>query len=590
MATSRSLNLATIGERFDGGSSADNTGFWMGGGINFGTRDQNGINSGMRFGSDGVSVGLDHRFSGKLALGVGVGFVRDRTDIGLDGSQNRTKGASVAAYGSYQPSPRTYLDALIGYGALTHDSVRYVAPVNDFAFGTRKGNQIFGSIAAGYEFRQDGLLISPYGRLDVGMNRLKQGTETGAGLYALTYYDQSFSSVQAAIGLRAESRHETTFGWAMPRLRVELKHDFQGGNDATISYADQFAGPRYSVSPVTTSRDALLVGIGSDLVLRNGLKLGVDYQVQRSFGPERSHAVRLWLSKDLDGKSLASGLLPTVKLFENPVRVEGGFAFDNNINRVRDSVEKLADHIYSLGVSTGTFFPLGEQSRFALSGFVNGDKFRTYSGLDRLSGGAQGEFQYRTSAEFDAVTFGVFGRATLDAYQTNLRSGNRFSFGVNARNALTDRIDIFGAVTRNMRDARGDVFDGRDYGARVNLDYSLGRDGVIYLGGEYRRGDNVSSGMVTPASGSIGKIITPDDAYGGTLTAYRFDARTVIWTAGYNWPLGPRDSIDFSWRHVRSNPTRLGPFAGTGLYPNIPANALSLYTADQFTIAYLMRF
>ena len=202
----------------------------------------------------------------------------------------------------------------------------------------------------------------------------------------------------------------------------------------------------------------------------------------------------------------------------------------------------------------------------------------------------QGEFQYRTSAEFDAVTFGLFGRATLDAYQTNLRSGNRFSFGANARQALTDRIDIFGAVARNLRNARGEVFDGRDYSARVNLDYSLGRDGVIYLGGEYRRGDNVSSGLITPASGSIGKIITPDDAYGGTLTAYRFDARTVIWTAGYNWPLGPRDSIDFSWRHVRSNPTRLGPFAGTGLYPVIPANSLSLYTADQFTIAYLMRF
>ena len=592
MATSRSLNLAAIGERFDGGSGADNTGFWMGGGINFGTRDQNGINSGMRFSSDGVSVGLDHRFSERLALGFGMGFVRDHSDIGLDGTKNRTKGASVAAYGSYQPSPRTYVDGLIGYGSLTHDSVRYVVPVNDFAFGTRKGNQVFGSIAAGYEFRQDGLLISPYGRLDVGMNRLKQGTETGAGSYALTYYEQSFSSVQAAMGLRAESRHDTNFGWALPRLRVELKHDFQGGNDAIISYADQFAGPRYAVSPVTASRNALLLGIGSDFVLCSGLKLGVDYQVVRSFGPERSHAVRLWLSKDLDGKGLSSELLPTLKLFENPVRVEAGFTFDNNINRTRDSVDKLVDSIYTLGVSSSAFFPMGDQSRFALSGFVNGDKFRTYTGLDRLSGGAQGEFQYRTSAEFDAVTFGLFGRATLDAYQSEMRSGNRLSVGVNARQALTDRIDIFAALARNRRDARSDVFDGRDYSARVNLDYALSRNGVIYLGGEYRRGDGTSSGPQAATAGAIAQVLpTADDAYRSSgLVAYRYNSSTVLWTVGYNWALGARDSLDFSWRRVRSTPTSYGPFAGTLYGGGGLAGALSSYSADQFSIAYLMRF
>lgn len=590
IASTRSFNLATIGERFDGGSSADNTGFWMGGGINFGTRDPNGGNNGMQFSSDGVSLGLDHRFTDKLALGVGVGYVRDRTEIGLDGTQNRTRGSSVAIYGSYQPSAKTYIDGLVGYGVLSYDSTRYVVVPNAFAYGSRKGSQLFGSIAAGYEYRQDGLLLSPYGRLDFGTGRLKQGTETGAGLNALTYYDQSYSSHQAALGLRAESRHETNFGWAMPRVRLEFRHDFQGGNDAVISYADNFAGLLYAVSPVKASRDSLLAGIGSDFILRNGLKLGVDYQMQRSFGPERSHAVRLWLSKDLDGKGAASGLLPVAKLFSDPVRIEAGFAFDNNINRVRDGAEKIADHIYTLGASTITFFPLGEKSRFALSGFLNGEKFRTYSSLDRLSGGAQGEFQYRTSAEFDATTFGLFGRVTHDEFQTNLRSGNRLSFGINARQALTDRIDIFGALARNMRDARGDAFDGRDYSARAIVDYSLGRDGAIYLGSEYRRGDTVSSGLATPAAGSVGKIITPDDAYGSTLMAYRFDARTIIWTVGYNWPLGPRDSLDFSWRHVRSSPTRLGPFAGTGLYPFIPGDALSRYTADQFSIAYLMRF
>ena len=66
------------------------------------------------------------------------------------------------------------------------------------------------------------MLLSPYGRVDVVHDRFKRATESGAGASALTYFDESETSVQAALGLRAESRHETSFGAARPRLRVEL--------------------------------------------------------------------------------------------------------------------------------------------------------------------------------------------------------------------------------------------------------------------------------------------------------------------------------------------------------------------------------
>jgi len=583
-ATTRSVNLASSSDRTDGSSALpDGTGLWIGGMVNFGTRDQTSDANSLRFSTDGISAGIDRRFSEKLVLGLGAGYARDETVIGNDGTKSRSSGSSIAVYGSYQPTRNTFVDGLLGYGTLSHDTDRFVPSVADFARANRKGDQWFGSVAAGYEHRAEGLLLSPYGRLDFARDRLKQASESGAGLNALTYFEQTLPTLQLSLGLRAESQHETNFGWALPRLRVEFKHDFEGNRQATIAYADQFAGPTFSVTPPAVNRNSLLVGIGSDFLFRDGLKLGVDYQAQRSSGPDRSQAIRFWISKELDGKGLASGLVFS-KLYDNPVRVEAAYAWDDNLTRARDAADKLSDHIYSLNVSKGAVFPVTLYTRVVVSGFVNGDKLRTYTGLDRISGGVQGEFQYRASGEFDAPTFGIFGRASLDDYHSELRSGYRASLGVTARQSLTDRIDLFGALAGNMRHARNDVFDARDYSARFNLDYSLGRAGALYLGGEYRRGDTVTTAPLSDAYRDLAKVFVQDDAYGDrSLVAYRYEAKTVLWTLGYNRPLGPRDSIDFSWRQAQSRPTSSG---ATGLY----ATGSSRYYANQYSIAYLMRF
>lgn len=579
-ATTRTLNLGASSERGGGSSDAAGTGVWIGGNARFGTRDQTSDSSSLRFSTDGLSAGVDRRFGERLALGFGVGHARDATAIGSDGSRTRATGSSLAVYGSYQPSANTFVDGLLGYGTLGLDTDRYVAAANAIASGHRKGDQWFGSIAAGYEYRDEGLLLSPYGRLDFARDRLKQYSESGAGQNALTYFEQTLPGQQLALGLRAESVHETDFGWALPRLRVEFKHDFKGEQQASLAYADLFAGPTYSITPTAEKRNSLLLGIGSDFIFHGGLKLAIDYQVQRLSGVDHSQAVRVWLAQEFDGKGFSPGAL-SPSLSRAPVRVEAGVAWDDNVNRASGGANKLSDRIYSLTVGKSKAFPLGDNTRFVAAGFVNGDKFAQLHGLDRFSGGGQGEFQYRSSGDFGAPTLGLFGRATLDEYAGQLRSGQRYALGVSYRQSLTDRIEAFGALARNTRHADNSVFDGRDTSARFNLDYALGPSGTLYVGGEHRRGDVVSS-MPPPAGyAPPAKAEVVDDAFGsGQFTAYRLEAKTLLWTLGYNLPLGARDSLDFSARHVRSTPTDTP--AGGGTNPS--------YLANQYSAAYLMRF
>ena len=603
LATSGSTRLAYSNNATEtstgAGGAGSELGFWFSGNVGFGTRAQTSDSNNLQFATEGISIGIDKRYSDKLTLGMGMGYARDRTLIGSDGSTNKASGNSITGYGSYQPTGNTFVDALLGYSVLGHDTDRYVAAASDFARSHRAGQQWFGAITTGYEHRKENLLLSPYGRFDFSLDQLGQTAETGGGTGAITYFEQTQRAMRLSLGLRAEASHATSFGKAMPYVRVEYNHDLSAIPQSTMIYNNQSTGPLFTTSPALTSgNNAILLGLGSDFLLRSGLKLGIDYQTQRTAGLDNNQAIRFWMSKELDGKGdlnnqgSSSGLLPA-NLFDNPVRIEAGFSRDDNINRAGNGSDKLMDNTYSFNVNKSTFFTTSEHTRLLMSGFIGGDKQQQYEGLDRFSGGVQGELQYRTSGVFDATTYGLFTRATLDQYKSKLRAGNRISIGISARQTLTERLALFSTLSNNIRNAENNVFSTRDKSLRVNLDYRQNRSATVYLSGEYRIGDTVSTSIPAIHSAAIADVIVEDDAFGLVeRDAYRFAARTTLLTLGYNMALGSRDSVDLFWRRVDTISTREPDYSNlpppyTGLTgPGGPA----IYISNQIGIAYLMRF
>jgi len=574
LAASQSLNVAAA--TGNGATTIGGWSIWAAGTIGFGNLDVNGP---IRFRSDGVSAGVDKRVNPRTVVGFGVGYARDEATLGPDGSKNTTDGASFAAYGSFQPSRNTFVDGLLGYASLDMDSNRFVPMMSEFAKASRRGEQWFGSIAAGYEYRIDSLLLSPYGRLDYARTRLKQATETGGGAGAIVYHPESITTFQGVLGLRAESQHDTRFGSVTPRARLEYSHEFEGDRTASISYADQF-GTQYTVTPFGTRRNALLLGIGSDFNLGRGMKIGLDYQTRRASRADVDQMFRIQFTQDLDRMG-PTWFAPSTP-FEDPVRFDATFTYDDNVNRAREDRDILADRIFNFGVSKGRIFRLNPNTRVVGNLFVTGEEFYRYTGLSRFSGGGSAELQYRTSGDFDATTFGLQLRGTGDYYDSVIRRGYKASLSLTARQALTDRIDAFAALTGTKRWGRSAVFDMEEYGARVNLDYALGGvNGALYLTGEYRRGDVASSARFSLESIDVAEVFTADDAFPPGYFAYRFEAKTWIGTLGYNRPLGPRDAIDISWRRAQSTPTTKPTFNVQGPFR---------YDVNQYSITYLMRF
>jgi hypothetical protein len=267
--------------------------------------------------------------------------------------------------------------------------------------------------------------------------------------------------------------------------------------------------------------------------------------------------------------------------FLNSVQIELGYTYDDNVTLGRTRDDILWDQSFALGASASRDARITDNARVVVTGFLRGEKFDRHNGLSNLSGGLETEIQYRRSGAFEATTYAAFARGWLDNYVSHLRDGSHYSLGVSARSVLTDRIELFVELAHNERHAQSEVWDVIDRSALMNLDYSLGENGTLYLSGQYRRGDVVSDGHATLVNVSLAKVFVLDDAFPAQRFAYRSDARTWISTVGYNLPLGHQASLDISWRRVHSTPTA---------HLNFDVQGSLRYVGNQYSIVLLKQF
>jgi hypothetical protein len=131
------------------------------------------------------------------------------------GTRSDAEAYNAALYGSYRPFNNFFIDGVAGYGALRFNSQRFIVDDGTFAFGSRSGNQVFASLTAAYQFRWDGLMLSPYGRINAAWVTLNAFTENGGLGGALAYSSQTAEFYTAVLGLRGKYTIPTE--WARSR-------------------------------------------------------------------------------------------------------------------------------------------------------------------------------------------------------------------------------------------------------------------------------------------------------------------------------------------------------------------------------------
>lgn len=263
---------------------------WSSGFVNFGQRDSGKLD--LDYTLVGVSGGIDYRFSERFVAGFGVGYGRDRTDIGDNGTESRANAYSAAVYGSFKPIDNFFIDALVGGSILDFDSTRFITADASLTDGQRDGHQLFGSVTAAYEFRQEAWLVSPYGRMEMSRSWLDGYSEGGDSIYRLTYGDQTVDTVTGVVGLRANYSIDYTWGRLTPGVRAEYAHDFQGSSRATMGYS-ALGGLPYALDVEGESSDSGNVGLSLDFSFDNAWATGVEYRTGFGGSGARDHAIAL---------------------------------------------------------------------------------------------------------------------------------------------------------------------------------------------------------------------------------------------------------------------------------------------------------
>jgi len=248
--------------------------YWTGGYVDFGNDKADGI----RFSHTtvGITTGVDYRFTESFTGGLGIGFGRDVSDIGDEGSRSNGRAFSTALYGSYHPDA-WFVDGLMGMSRLSFDSTRAVSGDSAWARGNRSGHQAFGALISGYEFLTQDSLLSPYARLQYYRTWLDGYAETGAGYNSLAFAAHSFSQFETSVGLRGE--HRVSFDWGVANFqgRLEYSQKLNEDNSARVGYAD-VGDDTWRLPLYEQAQQTMTLGTGVDFLLSDNVTPGLAYQ------------------------------------------------------------------------------------------------------------------------------------------------------------------------------------------------------------------------------------------------------------------------------------------------------------------------
>lgn len=272
--------------------------FWSAGSIDLGDSDSLSGESAFDFATVSVTGGLDYRLSDTVIGGISIGYSRDRAEIGSDGTTSINRAASATVYGLYQPGGGLFVDGLIGAGLLDFDSVRITSSTGAEAEASRSGRQVFAAISGGYDYRQDDLTISTYGRLAASHSILESAEESGADWENALFGRQESNSLTTTVGASFSYDLQMDEQIVRPELSLDFSHDFSDTSDTTVTYADDSWTIDYVVAGNQTRRDSLTVGLGVTLLQATGATLRGRYSATLDLDGLQSQRLAL----DLGGK------------------------------------------------------------------------------------------------------------------------------------------------------------------------------------------------------------------------------------------------------------------------------------------------
>ena len=236
---------------------------WFTGYVRVGDDEYSGLD--FKTTAVGFTAGADYRFNENFVGGVSVGYGREHSKIGDNATENVAQAISTALYGTWHTGSGAFVDGMIGYQKLDMDSTRFVTPNSQFAYGSRSGSVVFGSVIAGYDYKfENGLKLTPYAGVRGIIGKLDGFSEDGDDIYGLTYGSTDIRSISGVAGVGVEKTFDSENWTITPTAKIEYRYDFASGTRTNIGYTDILSdvGMPYVVHTDVDERSTVVASAG----------------------------------------------------------------------------------------------------------------------------------------------------------------------------------------------------------------------------------------------------------------------------------------------------------------------------------------
>lgn len=261
-------------------------GFFGAGNIGRGEADGGAVDPAYDYDIEGLTFGVDYRWSDRWIVGGSLGLTRQDTDLPQGRGGLETSGWSVSGYTTYYQPDSWYVDGVLTWGRNDYEMLRriqYTLPqpgggtvsIDQEARSDSKGDLLSAAFTFGRDFNRGAWGLGPYARLlftrldfDAIDESLDAGDGSGLGLHINS---RSVDSLASVLGGKLTYTASTDWGVLMPHLQLEWEHEFQDDPQALEArFINDPTGTAMVLEGDPLDTDYFRIGLGMSMVLTKG--------------------------------------------------------------------------------------------------------------------------------------------------------------------------------------------------------------------------------------------------------------------------------------------------------------------------------
>jgi len=296
---------ASGGASGDPDSPFDKLGVFVNGNFGVGDKDRTDRELGFEYDSQGVTAGVDYRFTDNFVFGGTFGYNAVKSDFDATRGNLNLDGYSYSLYSTYYKDD-FYVDGIFTGGWNDYDMRRNInfpgfgGPVNQTAKGATQGNDFSFNVSSGYDFHDQSLTYGPYGRVsyqNVQIDGFQENASNpgapGFGSLA-TVGKQNAVSLQTALGGQLSYAMSMPFGVLMPTARAEWVHEFHDGSrPVNWQFSNDPAQSVFTVVSDGADRNYANLGAGMSATFTHGVSAFLFYEAMVGRQSLAEHTINL---------------------------------------------------------------------------------------------------------------------------------------------------------------------------------------------------------------------------------------------------------------------------------------------------------